>query len=261
MPLRRHHELLEDLYRRYNRAEFLDSDPIQFIARYDDPLDREVVGLVAACLAYGRVCQILRSVQWVLDRLGPAPADCLRRASTRSLARSLAGFRHRFQTTRELRILLEGITAVQKEYGSLEEAFCSVMQPGEENTRLALGRWTRLLDPHAAAGHLLPDPRRNSACKRLNLYLRWMARRDAVDPGVWRGLPTDRLVVPMDVHMHRMAVQLGATRRRSPDARCAAEVTRAFAAVCPHDPVRYDFALTRPGICFGGNDPTLPVRL
>ncbi|MFW6062129.1 MAG: DUF2400 family protein [Planctomycetota bacterium] len=94
----------------------------------------------------------------------------------------------------------------------------------------------------------MPDPSRGSACKRLLLWLRWMVRRDAVDPGDWRGVPASKLVIPLDVHMHRITRLLGFTRRKQANLATAMEVTAGFARLCPADPVRYDFALTRFGI-------------
>ena len=93
-------------------------------------------------------------------------------------------------------------------------------------------------------GHLLADPSRGSACKRLHLYLRWMVRGDAVDVGLWRGVPPERLIVPLDTHMHRIGREVGAIHRNQADARAAIELTEAFRLVTPNDPVRYDFALT-----------------
>lgn len=95
---------------------------------------------------------------------------------------------------------------------------------------------------------LLPAPAKGSACKRLNLYLRWMVRKDNVDPGGWDGIPASRLVVPLDVHMHRISSSLGLTARKAADIKTAIEITRAFRKISPEDPVRYDFCLTRLGI-------------
>ena len=95
---------------------------------------------------------------------------------------------------------------------------------------------------------LLPDPDRGSACKRLHLFLKWMVRVDAVDPGGWTVLPPSALVVPVDTHMHRIGLALGLTERGQADIRTALEMTEAFSLVRPDDPVRYDFALTRFGI-------------
>ena len=105
---------------------------------------------------------------------------------------------------------------------------------------------------HQAAGgewnHLLCDVAKGGACKRLHLMLRWLVRNDQVDPGGWNKVSPARLLVPLDVHMHRLAVAMGATSRRQADRRTAIEVTHAFAAIAPDDPVRYDFCLTRLGI-------------
>ena len=95
---------------------------------------------------------------------------------------------------------------------------------------------------------LLPSPESGSACKRLNLFLRWMVRSDAVDPGGWSGVSPAMLIVPLDTHMHRIAAKLGLTKRRAADFRAAREVTGAFRTIAPEDPVKYDFALTRLGI-------------
>ena len=108
---------------------------------------------------------------------------------------------------------------------------------------------------------LVPHPAKGSACKRLHLYLRWMVRRDAVDPGGWNGVPTAKLIVPLDTHMHRIGLGLGLTARRQADMRTALEVTRGFARHAPHDPVRYDFALTRLPILGLGPLPAILDRI
>ena len=246
MPLRPYADALEELYARYNRRQYVSPDPLEVLYDYADPADREVVGLVAATLAYGRVAQILTSVRWVLDRLGQRPARTQTDASPARLTRMTDGFRHRFQTQAELRALLAGIRSILRREGSLEAAFAAAMPDGQAATGLA-GLRDRL-DPGSVCGHLLPDAARGSACKRLHLYLRWMVRRDAVDPGGWTAIGPDRLTVPLDTHMHAIASGLGATARKAADARTAREITDAFRRICPHDPVRYDFALTRWGI-------------
>jgi uncharacterized protein (TIGR02757 family) len=108
--------------------------------------------------------------------------------------------------------------------------------------------WLRNAAEHPDIDHLLPDPARGSTCKRLHLYLRWMVRSDAVDPGGWRGIDPACLIVPVDVHMHRIGRALRFTQRRSPSLESAREITEAFRRIQPTDPVRYDFALTRFGI-------------
>jgi len=239
---------LEELYQRYNRREFVHPDPLEFLYGWDDPLEREVVGLVASCLAYGRVAQILRSVAGALERMGPSPRRFVLESPREALDAAFAGFRHRFTTGEELSALLFGAGRLLARHGSLGACLASWFDG--DFLAAQTGFVGELLD---AAGltrpcYLLPSPEDGSACKRLNLYLRWMVRCDEVDPGGWGGVPASALIVPMDTHMHRISLALGLSSRRSADLSCALETTAAFREVAPNDPVMYDFALTRLGI-------------
>lgn len=250
MPLTRHRDALDELYRRYTRREYVGHDPLTFLYGCDDPADREVVAFIASSLAYGRVAQILRSVQTVLVALGPRPAQALRGAKRVDLAASLAGFRHRFTGGAELASILAGLGELLRRHGSLNACFLTHDRAGEETVAAAMGGFCAELA--SAAGlrrtYLAASPAHGSACKRMNLFLRWMVRRDAVDPGGWKGVSPRRLLVPLDTHMHRFASRLGATTRRAADLRTTLEITSAFRRIVPDDPVRYDFALTRLGI-------------
>ena len=237
---------LEKLYRRYNRREFVHPDPLEFLYQYKRLEDRELAGLVASGLAYGNVRQILKSVEKALRILGPSPRKYLERSPASVLRRAFSGFKHRFTTGTELSALLCNARAVIKKYGSLYG--CAL-----EHNRLSGGEPGGALRGLAAelrpgAPTLIPNPQAGSALKRLNLYFRWMVRKDNVDPGGWDLLPAAALLVPLDTHMHRIAKELGLTGRKPADMRTAAEITASFAALCPRDPVRYDFCLTRFGI-------------
>jgi uncharacterized protein (TIGR02757 family) len=240
---------LDGLYARYHRREFVHPDPVEFLYGYGDPRDREVVGLVASSLAYGRVAQILASVSRVLERM-PSPASFVAGSSRRTLRREFAGFKHRFTTGDELSGLLLGVKRAVEEHGSLRACFAAGIRPGDETVVPALTNFAGTLSREMGDGcnSILPSPCRGSACKRLNLFLRWMVRRDEVDPGGWDEVPPSSLLVPLDTHMYRVSRALGFTRRRSADLRTALEVTEAFRRIHPGDPVRYDFVLTRAGI-------------
>ena len=240
---------LEELYERYNRRECVHPDPLECPYNYDRAEDREVVGLVASALAYGRVAQILKSVGRVLELLGPSPAAFVDAATEGELAEALKDFRHRFTSGEEVAALLIGIARARRRHGSVEACFKAGMN-SHEDLQAALSAFVTELS--AATGgrlpHLLPSPANGSACKRLNLFLRWMVRRDNVDPGGWDDVPASMLIVPLDTHMHRIGRELGFTSRAQANWRAAEEVTAAFKRVAPADPVRYDFALTRLGI-------------
>jgi len=240
----------ESLYARFNRRELVHPDPLEFLYEYEDVRDREIAGLVASSLAYGRVAQILRSVGDALSRLGNSPARTLERSSACELRRAFAGFRHRFTTGLELASVLYGARELVRKHGSLGAFVARSLDRRGGNVLGAISALVREIDRRSGRRHsgLLPLPGEGSACKRLNLYFRWMVRRDDVDPGGWEGVPRAALVVPLDTHMHRLAIALGLTERRTADMAAALEVTAAFRSFAPEDPVRYDFALTRLGI-------------
>lgn len=235
-------------YRTFNRRELVHPDPLEFVYLYDDPADREIVGLVAATLAYGRVEQILVSVRRALDRMGPRPARFLRDVPPRRLEQTLAGFKHRFSTDAELAAMLAGARAIIRRHGTLAARFAHALSPGDQTVLPALRAFRYELARLCPRTSLLPDPSRPSACKRLHLYLRWMVRRDEVDPGCWPGVPPQLLIVPIDTHMLKIGRALGLTDRRSADLRTALQITDGFRRISPDDPVRYDFCLTRLGI-------------
>lgn len=249
--------LLEALYADYNRRAYVSPDPLEFLYRYDLPADREVVGLIASSLAYGRVASILASIGKILAVLGRSPADSLACAKEAVLSERLFGFVHRFTGEREMTKFLCGIGRAICAHGSLERLFRAGMEEGAAgggvDIQPAMDRFVCSLLAHAGleSSHLLPRPARGSACKRLSLFMRWMVRQDDVDPGGWSALTPGDIMVPLDTHMFRIAGGLGFLKRKTADGRAALEATEAFRRLNPGDPVKYDFSLTRFGIRTG----------
>ncbi|MFM1920478.1 MAG: hypothetical protein RLZZ303_2112 [Candidatus Hydrogenedentota bacterium] len=243
---------LEAIFRRFNRAEFVDPDPLGPVLHFADPRDQEVVGLITSSLAFGNVKTILASAAVVLRALPVAPRD-LAHVDPRVLRARLRGFRHRYVAEKEMSAMLLGAADAMRAQGSLAAAFETEWRASGGRFEEALGGFSRRLRGEGGPGnYLLPDPASGSACKRWMMYLRWMARCDAVDPGAWRALGASlrprHLLVPVDTHMLRIATALGFTRRNQGSLLTAREITARFAVVAPRDPVRYDFALTRLGI-------------
>jgi len=241
-------EKLVSVYEQFNRREYVTPDPLEFLYNYPSVRDREIVGLTASALAYGRVAMIKRSVGAVLEIMGSSPAEYLALSSSASLGRDFSDFKHRFATGEHLSVMLTGARNMVREYGSLFACFLDGYDASDPDVIPALTRFCEKLVRVGDPGHLVPRPERGSACKRMHLFLRWMVRRDAVDPGGWEDVDPAKLIVPLDVHMHRVCTFLGLTSRKAADLKTALEITAAFTRWVPEDPVRFDFALTRFGI-------------
>lgn len=241
---------LDRLYKTYHHRKYVHPDPLEFLYQFDRVEDREIVGLVAATLAYGRVAQILNSVERVLRVLMPSPRAALLGMDRPDLQKVMDGFVHRFATDTHMVSLLWAIRNVLDKHGSLKNCFLEGHDAEAPNVMPALNRFVSRLRGLGArqAGHLLPDPEKGSASKRLHLFLRWMVRNDPVDPGGWEAVSPAKLLIPLDVHMQRVSEGLGLTRRKAADLKTVLEVTEGFRAIAPRDPVRYDFVLTRLGI-------------
>jgi uncharacterized protein (TIGR02757 family) len=233
-----------------DRSAALARDPVRFARRYAAREDRELAALVCALLAFGNVTTIGNKLRELLvTRLEDAPARMARTLSRDALVHTLDTFVHRTFVGRDIALLLHAAGALQREHGSLYAPLAREYAR-TQSLHDALAAWTKTLRDAAFGAaltrsqrHLLPDPAGASACKRLLLLCRWIARPDdGVDLGLAE-IPTRALVVPLDVHVHRVARALGLTQKRAPSWAAAVEVTEALAALDPEDPVRFDFAL------------------
>lgn len=244
-------------------------DPIEFPHRYSNPRDVEVVALLSACLAYGRVDLFKPKIQSLLAQMGRSPSRFVQQLDVAGARTLLDGFVYRFNLPTDVAVLLMGMGQALERHGSLEALFLEGYRE-EAGIRPALSAFTaalrdvpmaalrKQLGPERGLGHLLPSPLGPGAAKRLNLYLRWMVRGpDTVDFGIWKRVPTSALVIPLDTHIHRMATNLGMTRRKDNSWRTAEEITAALRAIDPVDPVRFDFALCHYGM--SGLCPSKPV--
>jgi uncharacterized protein (TIGR02757 family) len=253
---------LDDLYEHYD-TRFVDPDPLQFVRLQETDADREVVGLIASSLAYGNVKQIKRSIGTVLETLGPHPAEAIRRLGPGEAAERLQGFKHRFNTGRDVACLLHYMQQMLASHGSIERFFAAGASGESAHVGPALSSFVartlalshgglygrgRALPADAGVRFFLPSPDSGSGCKRLNLYLRWMVRRGGVDLGVWSAVQPSQLVIPLDAHVLAIARRVRLTRYKGPGWAMALDITARLRQLDPEDPVKYDFAFHRMGL-------------
>jgi uncharacterized protein (TIGR02757 family) len=253
---------LDALVRAFD-ASFLSTDPLHFVHGYKRDRDREIVGLIASCLAYGRVDGIKKSVGRVLGAMGKSPYEFTLNFNPAEGLRLFDGFVHRFSGPREITCLIYFAKQMLKESGSIGGFFMKGFAAGDESIKAALSAFSenalsldsfpiygaKKLPQKAGVRFFFPNPNDKSACKRLNLYLRWMVRRgDLLDFGIWKKVNPAQLVIPLDTHIARISKNIGLTTLRSPGWSMAEEITSALRKLNPKDPVRYDFALCRLGI-------------
>ena len=255
-------ERLDDLYRTFDHINSA-TDPVHIVRRYQAPEDREVVGFCAAALAFGRVASVLQSIGSLLAVMGPAPAAYVRDFDPVTHRGQLDPLVHRWIRGRDLVALLVILQRMLDESGSIERFFVATDDSATPDIGPALDAFsTRALqfDLRPAYGrvparpgvcYFFPRPSAGSACKRLNLFLRWMVRRDAIDLGVWTEVSPSRLIVPLDTHVIRLGRCLRLTRYATPGWKMAAEITASLRAVDEADPVRYDFSLCHVGMMNG----------
>ncbi len=236
-------------------------DPLEVVLAQRGDADREIAALLAAAFAYGRADIIVANVGRLLAGMEPSPsawlASMLRdgRFDRRAAARTFARFSHRFHKTPDLVALLERIALAVHRHGSLGALFRSGYDAKDPDVGPSLARFTHALVTIEGARpapkslrYLLASPADGSACKRMNLFLRWMVRREAPDLGLWDFVDPAKLIVPLDTHVYRIATFLGLNGRKSADWKAAQGITARLARFDASDPVRYDFAICRLGI-------------
>jgi uncharacterized protein (TIGR02757 family) len=250
---------LDRLYLDYNYTHVV-SDPVWMAHRFARPDDREIVAYVAAALAFGRVQSVLSSLEGVLQVMGPGPAAYVRAFEPARGRTSFDHLGHRWSRGVDLAALVWILRQIVDRSGSVEAFFAEGLDSGAEDVGPALESFSGralALDatavygahrPRPGVAYFFSRPSSGGACKRLNLFLRWMVRRDAVDLGVWSAVRPAQLVVPLDTHVIRVGRCLGLTTYTSPGWRMAADITRSLRALDPVDPVKYDFSLCHLGM-------------
>jgi uncharacterized protein (TIGR02757 family) len=250
---------LDALYRDYNREDSA-SDPVHRVRPYRDNADREIAGFCAAALAFGRVASVLNSIDTLLKIMGPSPATFVRGFDPGAPHPELRAMVHRWIRGTDVAALLWILRQILESSGSLESFFVDGLQEDAEDVSAALDSFStralaldirrayRRVPARPGVCYFFPRPSAGSACKRLNLFLRWMVRRDEIDLGVWTRVPASKLIVPLDTHVIRLGRCLRLTKYVSPGWKMAADVTRSLRRLDPVDPVRFDFSICHVGM-------------
>ncbi len=243
--------VIERFYKNAPSIRQMDEDPIAFPHRYADPKDIEVVGWLSAALALGRVSLFRAVTEKILKLMRDTPYHYLMTFDPHRERPKFTEIYYRFYTGDDLFSLVSQLSRAVREFGTLRALFTSLYREEEGDIGPSLSRFVARMRSFITATppSLIPSPASGSACKRLNLYLRWMVRpNDGVDFGLWKEIPPSQLIVPLDTHIVRISRYLGLTKRLSPNWLMAKEITENLKRFDPIDPLKYDFALCHLGI-------------
>lgn len=239
-------ELLDEKAAYYNNPSFIENDPISIPHLFTLNQDKEIMGFFASILAWGQRKTIINKCHDLIRRFSNEPYKFIKSHSDEDL-KSLIGFKHRTFNDTDLLYFVDFFQRFYNEYDTLEDAF---LQNGCFSTiEESLIKFEKKFFNHpnspARTRKHVATPERNSACKRLNMYLRWMVRSDnnGVDLGIWKRIPKSELICPIDVHVDRTARKLGLITRKQTDWKTAVELTENLKMFDSTDPVKYDFAL------------------
>lgn len=244
---------LNALVKKYNQPNFIENDPISIPHRFSKLQDIEIIGFWVAMLAWGQRITIINKSNDLLDLMDNAPYDFITNHEESDLKRFL-NWKHRtFQPTDTL-YFLDFFKRYYAENESLETAFSQFMKPNDTQVENALIGFNQLFFNHENAPKRtqkhIATPARKSTCKRLNMFLRWMVRKDesGVDFGLWKSIKTKQLLMPLDVHVDRVGRHFGLIERKQTDWKTVLELTENLKKFDKNDPVKYDYALFGLGV-------------
>ncbi len=249
-------EYLDKLVVKYEIADFIKDDPVQFCHKFTNKNDIEAAGLIASCLAYGKRQKIIESCDTVLAFMDYKPYEYIMNLDTDDAKSKLKLFKHRYTAGDDIYYLLLILSRALQDYENIEDIFLKGYNPNDKNIKSALTQFVSILTDYLQGevenmrgiNFLLPNPKRGSACKRLNMFLRWMVRKGPVDLNLWQNISTSKLIIPLDTHVAKVSRRLGICQRKSDDWIAAEEITNHLLELDPVDPAKYDFAIFGEGI-------------
>ena len=247
---------LEYHYKAFDRSK-LEPDPLQFLHMFKDERDIEVVGLIASIFAYGNVKQIENTLKKFIIVFERKPYSFVKNFSLSKDSKKISGIKHRFYTEADVLKLFIILTKEIKKHKSIKQIFLQGCNITDENVKNGISNFSNHFlnsfietfgEISAGIKFMFPLPEKGSACKRMNLFLRWMVRKDELDFGLWKEIATSKLVIPVDTHIARISRALKLTQRKNADWKMAEEITSKLKKYDAEDPIKYDFAICHIGI-------------
>jgi uncharacterized protein (TIGR02757 family) len=250
---------LDQLYSNLDQR-YIHTDPLHLVKQFDHPHDQEIAAVIMSSLAFGQVQQINKAGEKAFELMNFSPREFVESMDTEKELKKWKAFYYRMVRHSDMLRLLYALHGILKYHPTLGGWVASHYKNEDEDLGITWARcvneikdtdaknWKWRRSRGVGFNHLVPDPSKKSACKRANLLLRWMVRRDAVDLGLWNQLPKEKLVMPVDTHIARIAFNIGLSERTDLSWKNANEITSRLKQLDPADPVKYDFALCRLGI-------------
>ncbi len=239
--------IVQNLYKQYDK-KYLSDDPVSIVHQYKNQ-DKEIIGLIVSLMAFGNAKSIQNSAGKILSLLGENPYQAILNLEPKKF--SFDGLGHRWIRGSDIKNLLLALKKVLNECGSIENLFLAGYDPTDLDISNALHFFSQKMK-EGTHTFLFPSPKDGSPCKRLNMFLRWMVRpADGIDLGLWKKIPTSKLIIPLDTHIYQFARRFKISRYKNPNWKMALEVTEFLKKIDPTDPVKFDFAICHYGMIHG----------
>lgn len=245
---------LDSHYKYFDRTQ-ISPDPIELPHKFTNPLDIEISAFISSVFAYGNVKQIINSLERIHTIMNWEPRKFVVNYSARMQSKLFDKIKHRFYSVNDIQNFFVGLNRAYKTHGSLKNLFLAG-NDGKFDLKTSISDFSQQMIKHCSGElkptlgivFMFPDPQKGSACKRMNLFLRWMVRKDELDFGLWSEIPASKLIIPVDVHVARICKQLKLTNKKNVSWKMAEEITNQLKKFDPYDPVKYDFAICHIGM-------------
>ncbi|HVO74199.1 MAG TPA: TIGR02757 family protein [Ignavibacteriaceae bacterium] len=241
-------------YKAFDKGQ-ISPDPLQFLHLFKDERDIETIGFIASVFAYGNVTQINNTLNKIISLMENRPYGYLINSGDFPLHIRSLDLKHRFYTETDIKLFLNLLKRILKKYGRLKNLFLKLYNSSEPNLKNSISGFSEFMLNQIGGAKIspgikfmFPNPETGSACKRMNLFLRWMVRKDELDFGFWNEIPPDKLIIPVDTHVARICKSLKLTKRKNVSWKMAEEITENLKKFDPIDPVKYDFAICHIGM-------------